>query len=996
MRMSPIRVARSLFLGFVFLSCAPERAVGPTLTPGGGRADISAATSSSTVVISQVYGGGGNSGAPLRNDFIELFNRSTEPLSLVGWSVQYGSSTGVISQKTDLAGTIAAGGYLLVQEAAGAGTTLPALPTPDAAGTIAMAAGAGKVALVRNTTLLNCGSIAVPCSAGLQANIADLVGYGTGTTFFEGTGPTATLANTTASLRKDAGCTDTDDNAADFATGAPDPRNSAISGTPCVVVGPVVTVTISPANGTIFLGATRQFTAVGTDENGRTSPTTFTWTSSDASVVAFNDPTSGMASAPSGQGTVTITATAENGVAGATTVLATEPGGAASVSISVNTPRQAPVGYTKPAFPTIRDTDGAIISPPPTLTWSSSDDNIATVDTLGYITGVAPGSVTIKAAAPNGVFGTTSFTVIPADAPTSAIYRNHLEFGTPTDNTPGDEHLLVHRQFVESYNRSRGGPNWVSWDLNASQFGPAPRCDCFSADQTLPADFYHVVDFDYRNGLYDRGHMAQSESRTTTDQENASTFLLTNILPQGAENNQGPWSKFENFLNDLARGTAADPTRHEIYLIAGGLYGPNPGTLKDEGKVAIPDYTWKIAVVMPEGKGLADVHSAGNVDVIAIEMPNLITPGVPATSVGIRNNPWEQYKKTVDQIEAQTGYDFLSALPDRIELLVESGDHPPVAVAGGASTGVEGSSVRFDGTGSSDPDGEVLTYAWDFGDGTAGTGASPTHVYADNGTYTVTLTVKDPVGADDSQQRVVAISNVAPFVNTITATPSVLSGETVFALATFGDAGVNDNPWSYVFDWGGGSTSTGSTNAQTSSVGSSRSFLAAGTYSVAFAVTDKDLATSAMQVTTFNVLRIPTTLSVKPDHISIDGRGKDKDQLTVTVFGTSTIAAAAIDLESVRIGTVGIDTKGRKRVFRASIEDANRDRIPDLKLEFDRSDLIDDGQLTIGTTQLVLQANLKDGRQIEARGSITVELKDRHDGKDGHDARDEHDGHDKE
>src|ERR1051326_1621522 len=48
----------------------------------------------SNVVISQVYGGGGNSGAPFRNDFIEIFNRGTTTVSLSGWSVQYASSTG--------------------------------------------------------------------------------------------------------------------------------------------------------------------------------------------------------------------------------------------------------------------------------------------------------------------------------------------------------------------------------------------------------------------------------------------------------------------------------------------------------------------------------------------------------------------------------------------------------------------------------------------------------------------------------------------------------------------------------------------------------------------------------------------------------------------------------------------------------------------------------------------------------------------------------------
>src|SRR5678816_208904 len=115
-------------------------------------------------------------------------------------------------------------------------------------------------------------------------------------------------------------------------------------------------------------------------------------------------------------------------------------------------------------------------------------------------------------------------------------------------------------------------------------------------DRQLPSDVYHVVDFDYRNGGYDRGHMVQSESRTTTDQENAATFLLTNILPQGAENNQGPWSKFENYLNDQARALNGVATKHEVYVVAGGIYGTSPETLKGEGKVAIPDYTWKIAV----------------------------------------------------------------------------------------------------------------------------------------------------------------------------------------------------------------------------------------------------------------------------------------------------------------------------------------------------------------------------------------------------------------
>jgi hypothetical protein len=191
----------------------------------------------------------------------------------------------------------------------------------------------------------------------------------------------------------------------------------------------------------------------------------------------------------------------------------------------------------------------------------------------------------------------------------------------------------------------------------------------------------------------------------------------------------------------------------------------------------------------------------------------------------------------------------------------------------------------------------------------------------------------------------------------------------VFALSTFTDAGVNDSPWSYVFDWGAGSTSTGSTSDQSSSVGSSRSFLAAGTYTVGFAVTDKDGATSATKFTTFKVARISTGLSVNPNKINIRGQGDG--QVIVTVFGSSTIDASAIDIGSVRIGSVGIDTKGNDG-FKSSIEDANNDGIPDLIVHFGRGDLVDSGALTNQTAQLVLQANLNDGRQIEARGAVLV------------------------
>jgi len=176
----------------------------------------SVAAVSTSVVISQIYGGGGNSGATYKNDFVELYNLGSSAVDVTGWTVQYASSAGLTWAKTLLAGTIQPGNYFLVQEAAGTGGSVD-LPTPNASGSIAMAAGSGKVALVGSSTAL---------SGACPTGVVDFVGFGTAANCSEGA-PTATLSNTTAALRNSNGCTETDNNSADFTAAAPSPRNIA-------------------------------------------------------------------------------------------------------------------------------------------------------------------------------------------------------------------------------------------------------------------------------------------------------------------------------------------------------------------------------------------------------------------------------------------------------------------------------------------------------------------------------------------------------------------------------------------------------------------------------------------------------------------------------------------------------------------------------------------------------------------------------------------------
>lgn len=199
------------------------------------------------VVISQVYGGGGNSGATLKNDFIELFNAGSSPVSLAGWSVQYASATGTSWQATPLGSvTLQPGQYYLVQEAMGSGGT-SALPTPDATGSIAMSGSNGKVALVSSTTAL---SGANPVGT---VSVVDLIGFGTTPNGFETANTGFALSNTTAAHRAAIGCTDSNNNAADFTVAAPNPRNTASSFNVCGSVANQPIVTTCPA-GTLASG----------------------------------------------------------------------------------------------------------------------------------------------------------------------------------------------------------------------------------------------------------------------------------------------------------------------------------------------------------------------------------------------------------------------------------------------------------------------------------------------------------------------------------------------------------------------------------------------------------------------------------------------------------------------------------------------------------------------------------------------------------------------
>lgn len=219
----------------------------------------SSATAASSVVISQVYGGGGNAGALYRNDFIELFNRGATPVGLNGWSVQYATATGAAWSVTPLPNVmLQAGQYLLVQQAAGNNGSA-SLPAPDASDNLALAATAGKVLLARTMA---------PVRNGSDASVMDLVGFGATASAFEGAGPAAAPSNTAAIVRAGNGCTDTDNNASDFAIAKAAPRNGSTPFNVCSNTASAPVVAQCPESVSVPAGTGGATTVSASDADG--------------------------------------------------------------------------------------------------------------------------------------------------------------------------------------------------------------------------------------------------------------------------------------------------------------------------------------------------------------------------------------------------------------------------------------------------------------------------------------------------------------------------------------------------------------------------------------------------------------------------------------------------------------------------------------------------------------------------------------------------------
>ena len=430
--------------------------------------------------------------------------------------------------------------------------------------------------------------------------------------------------------------------------------------TPTITINNTPTsVSIIPSANSLCTGSilTLSGTATGATSYSWSGPNSFT--STNLSPAAFTTSTLST-------GIYTLSATNSCGTTNATTSITVN----ALPSPTIN--GTTTISYGNSATLTFGGVSGDVI-----YYWNGAATNTTTIGAGGTSNVILTPSVTAtysvtgatSAASctsfPSGLTAVITVTGSPYD--TIPTRDDNMAMGNPSAATTStanvNNYLMVKSQYALAYNNSKGEPNWVSWHLSRAWKDTASRCNCFTADTTLPTGYFRAVTSNYTSTGFDRGHLCPSDDRDGSDTDNAATFKMTNITPQAPNLNEITWESLESYSRSLIY------SGYELYIIAGGYGSGGTGSLGGttstiaSGSISVPSHFYKIIVVLPVGSNdVSRVTTATRV--IAVDMPN---------NQSVNSQPWGYYRTSVDAIEAATGYDFLSNVPVGIQAVIEAG-----------------------------------------------------------------------------------------------------------------------------------------------------------------------------------------------------------------------------------------------------------------------------------------------------------------------------------
>ncbi|HEU5183559.1 MAG TPA: PKD domain-containing protein [Gemmatimonadaceae bacterium] len=556
---------------------------------------------------------------------------------------------------------------------------------------------------------------------------------------------------------------------------------------------------------------------------------------------------------------------------------------------------------------TLRDADGNLLTGR-TVMWSTSDAAVATVSQTGLVNGVGLGTATITAMS-EGHSGTATITVTPAPPAAVLVGAGDIadcgvdgeeQTAKLLDNIPGTVYTTGDNAYEDGTASDFANCYEPTWGRHKARTRPSPgNHDYHTSGASGYFNYFGENAGPAGRGYYsyDLGawHIISLNSNISMSSTSAQmTWLKADLAANPAKCTLAYWHH-PRFSSGSHGNTASTQPLYQALYDAGA-------------EVVLAGHDHHYERFAPQtATGVADPARGIRQFVVGTGGRVMYSIGTPEPNSEVRQTgTWGVLQLTL----RSDGYDW-KFVPVAGKTFTDQGsgtchdpaapapNQPPVAQAGGPYRSE--AIVRFDGRASADPDGNTpLTYAWNFGDGTTGTGATPSHTYAADGVYNVTLVVTDALGA--ASQPTTATATVANIPPVVSAGPnaSLFVGQSLNLNATFSDAGGNDGPWTYTIDWGDGQTSTGTALTQ-SAIAASHVYASVGTYTVRVTVTDKDGGAGSGELTaTVSELGPATITSALLTSGNSTSNGK--------VYTTTSIAPAPNAL--VLVAVVGHRTYG--------------------------------------------------------------------------------------